>query len=209
MLRNILWGTILLVSAAFVAGIARSDTPKGWKADHAELRNDSVGTKTIIMVTPKDGRAGFAWLDGTAFREGTIEVELKGHGVFGIAFGDVGGKGPEELLFETDAANRIRNVSYAVPNNGTGLRKDATSVVRTTDGQTEWCSVKIVVEPKKIQVFFDGVMEPFFMAPRVEKSGPGRTGISVRPRGDASFANFKVTPLDDALPKKAADKKEG
>jgi len=208
MMRNMVWGAILLVSVVFVVGIARSDPPKSWTADKADLHGDSVGTKSIVTVTPKGGKCGFAWLDGTVFREGTIEVELKGHGVFGVAFGDVGGKGPEEILFETDAANRIRDVSYAAPSDGDGIRKDATSVVRAIDGQSVWSSVKIAVEPKKILVYFDGATEPFFTAPRADKTGPARAGISVRHKGEVSFANFKVTPLDDVLPKKAPEKKE-
>jgi hypothetical protein len=201
MLRNTLWGGTLLVSAvfmAFVAGTARSDTPKGWRADKADLRSDVVQTKHVVRMSPNTKECGFAWLEGTPFREGTIEVQLKGHGVIGIAFGDVGGKGPEQILFETDNADHIRSISYAAPVGKNGARADATSVVRSNAQPREWCAVKIEVEPMKVHVFLDGSTESAFTAPRVDKSSPSRTGLSVQPGGTVSFADFKVTPLDDA-----------
>src|SRR5947209_8244130 len=78
--------SLILVPAMFLAGTVRSDPPNGWTPQGADARSEMQGKKTIFDVKPK-GDIGYLWLDGVEFREGLIEVDMKGTGTFGVSFG--------------------------------------------------------------------------------------------------------------------------
>jgi hypothetical protein len=197
---------MILVSALVLVGIGRSDPPKGWTPAGAEARSAMQGKKMVFDVKPK-AAAGYLWLDGVEFREGTIEVELKGSGRFGVAFGMP--DAPETVVFDPEHFKRgdTSAVSYYPTAAGAPTNSKAPAKFESVRNPNDWFTVKIDIKPKEIRVFVGDSVESCLAVERSPKTARGKAGICVRQGGEASFANFKVTPFEDMPPKGVPQKK--
>jgi len=197
---------LILAPAMILVGISRSDPPKGWTPAGAEARSEMQGKKMVFDVKPK-AAAGYLWLDGVEFREGTIEVELKGTGTFGVAFGMP--DAPEAVVFDPEhfKLGDTSAVSYFATASATPAQSKVAAKLESVRDPKDWFTVKIDVKSKEIRVFVGDSVESCLSVERSPKTAGGKAGICVRQGGEASFANFKVTPFEDMPPKGAPEKK--
>jgi hypothetical protein len=199
-------GSLILVPAILIVGTVRFDPPKGWTPQGADARSEMQGKKTVFDIKPKAG-VGYLWLDGVEFREGTIEVDLKGTGSFGVAFGMP--EAPEAIVFVPDHFKQgdASAVTYWPEGASEPAKSKATGHFEAVRNPNDWFTVRIDVKPKEIRVFLGDSTESCLSVDRSPKAVRGKAGICVRQGGEASFSNFKVTPFDDMPPKDTPEKK--
>jgi len=189
---------ILAVSAAAVVvgtGLTgRSETPKGWTAEGASVRSEERNKKIVHTATATK-RVGYLWLDGIALREGLVEVDLKGAGVFGVALGDP--KNPEQILvrpalFGKAGAAAVEYVPAVDSGKGQAVSAPDSKSPPSSD---DWFTLRVDVKPSELRVFVGEASESSLTIAR--KAHEGKVGIAIREGAEGSFANFKVTPFDD------------
>jgi len=188
------WSAVLLAAAVLVVGTAKSEAPKGWTADGASVRSEERNKKTVHIATATR-RVGYLWLDGVTFRDGTVEVELKGTGVFGIALGDP--KEPEQVVVRPALFGKAGAAAIEyIPAAGHGQAVSSPNV-KSPIRADDWFAVKVDVKAKELRVFVGESSESSLTIAR--KSRPGSVGINIHEGGEGSFADFKVTPFDDSV----------
>jgi hypothetical protein len=201
-MRSKLWYAILVLSLTFVVGIAQSDGTKGWSVDGATLRTETRNKKMVFEATPSKA-VGYVWMEGLVFREGTIEVRLKGKGSFGVAFGTPGDQ--EGIVFTpanftNDKMPSVNHVGSIDPGKRLLQKSNVAFAPKTAPNPDDWFDVKVDVKSDVVRIYVGDAAEPWLTTDRYHKTNSGKAGLCFHEGSKAEFMNFQVTPYDD-LPK--------
>lgn len=195
------------VSAADLAKIA---DPAVWRTYNREAKLvDEAGKKFVRL----DGRSndGVAWLVGSDFREGLIDVDLRGRNAVGQSFVGIAFRGVDDTTYDgvyfrpfnfkiEDPARRQRAVQYIshprfpwekLRADSPGKYEQPVSPVPDPDG---WFHARIVVEAQKVSVFVNDAKEPCLVVTPVSERKNGKVGLWVGNGSSGDFANLKLTP---------------
>ena len=146
------------------------------KAASVQERHDAV------HMTEGDG-VGVAWVEGTEFGEGTIEVYLR----------------PFNFR-NADAARRENAVQYiASPDyDWPRLRKEFPGEFENPVGAAVdpigWVPLRIVVTGRTIQVYVGSVTSPTLEVRKLGQHNRGAVGLWTGNGSDGDFANLRITP---------------
>ncbi len=169
------------------------------------------GSPGGVHMSEKDGN-GIAWIEGTDFANGTIEIDIRGRDVFqqsfvGIAFHRKADEAYEAVYvrpFNFRAEDPLRHqhaVQYmAVPDfDWPRLRKEFPEVfenpVDASVVPTDWVPLRVVVKGPAIQVYVGRVKSPALEARKLGQDDRGMIGLWVGNGSDGDFANLQVTPM--------------
>jgi hypothetical protein len=169
------------------------------------------GSPGAVHMSQKEGN-GIAWIEGTDFANGTIEVDLRGRDVFqqsfvGIAFHRKADDAYESVYvrpFNFRAEDPLRHqhaVQYmAVPDfDWPRLRKEFPeefeNPVDPSVVPTDWVPVRIVVKGPAIQVFVGPVTSPTLEARKLGQYERGMIGLWVGNGSDGDFANLRISSM--------------
>ncbi len=172
-------------------------------------RKISPGTEPrSVHLNDAEGE-GHAWLNGTKFTYGTIEVDIKGKGKLqasfvGIAFHGVNDSTFEAVYFRpfnfrsTDPVRKLHAVQYiASPKFGwerlrnefPGKYEQPISPAPDPNG---WVHARITVDGMNIKVYVNGNTTPSLVVePLVHNNGPL---IGLWTDSDGDWKNLKITP---------------
>jgi hypothetical protein len=179
----------------------------------------NVGTREVTPIPDRAGaihvREGsdlsVIWLDGTDFREGTIELDIRGRDLLQRSFLGVAFHRQDDKTYDTvylrpfnfraeDPMRHQHAVQYmAIPNyEWSILRKqfpeEFENPVDASVNPNDWFPVRIEVRARTIRIFVGGGTEP---ALEVRKLGPhdrGMVGLWTGGGSDGSYANVRLTP---------------
>ena len=169
------------------------------------------GERTGIHLSQK-GTGSVVWIDGTDFREGTIEVEIRGRDVLqqsfvGVAFHRIDDK-TYELVYlrpfnfrSEDPVRRQHAVQYvSVPEfEWPRLRKEFPEEFENPVDQaivpTDWVALKLVVTTKAVQIFVGPGKTPALEVRRLSTQDRGMIGLWAGGTSESEFANLRVTPM--------------
>lgn len=191
------------------------DKKKVGKLINAEARAINEDGKSGVRLRVKKrvaqgSNVGLSVLEGVAFTEGTIEVDLKGQnkpqGSFlGLAFNVVDGKTFEAVYFRpfnfkaADEAQRERAVQYIAWPDHTWerLRKEKPGVyehhlTREVDPDG-WFRARLDITAKNINVYVNDAKEPTLKVERLVAQRQGRVALFIDV-AEGAFANLKITP---------------
>ena len=160
-----------------------------------------------------DGRPGngIAWIEGTDFARGTIEVEIRGKDVFQQSFVGVAFHRRDDNAYEVvylrpfnfraeDPARHQHAVQYAaVPDfDWPRLRKEFPeefeNPVDASVTPTGWVPVRLVIDAKSIQIYVGAVKTPALEVRKLGTLDRGQVGLWVGNTSDGDFANLRITP---------------
>jgi hypothetical protein len=221
-MKNVIAATvtaICLLIAPFAAfGQGKSMNPdvtkiaegKGWKLINREASVVEDGGKRAILLSEKAGQ-GVAWIEGSNFADGVIELDIKGKNVLqrsfvGVAFRGVDEKTHDAIYFRPfnfkseDPVRRIHAVQYVSHPTWTwqklrternGIYEKAVNPAPDPDG---WFHARIVVSNRKISVFVDDAKEPSLVVEELSDRKDGLIGLWVGEGSGGAFANLKITP---------------
>ena len=171
-------------------------------------------------VTPAQGKAGavnlsekpgngIAWIEGTDFANGTIEVDVRGRDVFQQSFLGIAFHGKDDNTYETvylrpfnfrsdDPARHQHAVQYiSMPDyDWPRLRKEFPeefeNPVDASVAPTDWVPLKIVVNEKTVQIYVGAVKTPTLEVRKLGQLDRGLIGLWTGNNSDGDFANLRV-----------------
>jgi hypothetical protein len=151
---------------------------------------------------------GIAWVEGSEFGDGTIELDVRGRDVFQQSFVGVAFHRRDDATYEavylrpfnfraTDPARRMHAVQYiAVPDYGwQKLRQDFPeefeNPVDSSVDPTAWVRLRVVVKGQTIQIYVGQATSPTLEVRKLGTHDRGMVGLWTDSGGD--FANLRIT----------------
>ena len=210
--------TMLLASSSFAAGAQAPKTVNvPLVAERWQVVDDGESSsKPDVQFATHEGipngvlviKSGSAALRDFAFRDGTIEFDMKALApdIPGIQFrqqGPLGKQNAEEFYLRTFPDCRASNdcIQYAPVINGFMLWDSYPQYQTQAFVLDGWNHVKLVVSGRRMNVYLNHVATPALVVGGLEGESP-EGGIQFR--GPAFFANLQVTPgVVEGLPAQA------
>jgi hypothetical protein len=169
------------------------------------------GNPRAVHLSEKEGN-GIAWIDGSDFSRGTIEVDVRGRDVLQRSFVGIAFHGRDENSYESvylrpfnfrsdDATRRQHAVQYmALPDyDWPRLRKEFPeefeNPVDASITPTDWVPLQVVVKAKTVEVYVGPVKSPTLEARKLGQLDRGMIGLWTGNGSDGDFANLRITPM--------------
>jgi hypothetical protein len=211
MMRVRTQGIALLVGiVAFSACSQGQTTIDGFGNGAQRLR---VVNRTAVRIADRNGVRlssasgnGVAWLEGTDFQSGTIEVDVRGTEFVGVAFNRKDDNTYEAAYvrpFNFRAADPIRKqhaVQYiTLPDfDYDRLRNDAPeefeNPVDASIDPADWVKLRVVVRGVRVQIHVGAVSEAALELRKLGQLHGGQVGLWVGNDSGGEFANLVITP---------------
>ena len=154
---------------------------------------------------------GIAWVEGTDFGEGTIELDVRGRDVMQRSFLGVAFHRKDDTTYEVvylrpfnfraeDPVRFQHAVQYAaVPEfDWPRLRKEFPeefeNPVDKSVSPTDWVPLRVVVKAATVQIFVGAVKTPALEVRKLGTLDRGQVGLWVGNGSDGDFANLRITP---------------
>ena len=190
------------------------------KADERRTTTDPLGrvqstifdgaSQPVVRLDARENE-GLAWLVGSDFVDGAIEVELRGRDVpnqsfVGIAFRGVDDKKYEAVYFRPfnfrtpDPARAVHAVQYVsspdfpwhrLREEHPGVYEKAVSPVPDPN---DWFRARIEVKGQSIKAFVNGAATPSLTVTGLSEPVHGAVGLFVGNESPGDFANLKIIP---------------
>jgi hypothetical protein len=168
------------------------------------------GGRRGIHLSEKAGN-GLAWIEGTEFAQGTIEVDVRGRDVLQQSFLGIAFHGRDDNSYEgvylrpfnfraEDPARHQHAVQYiALPDyDWPRLRKEFPeefeNPVDPSVAPTDWVPLRVVVKGPAIQIYVGAVKSPTLEVRKLGSLEGGLIGVWVGNNSDGDFSNLRVTP---------------
>jgi hypothetical protein len=162
-----------------------------------------------VRVSEKEG-SGVAWIDGTDFATGTIEIDVRGKDVLQQSFLGVAFHRKDDATYETvylrpfnfraeDPARHQHAVQYvSMPDyDWPRLRKEFPEEFENPVDQSidpnGWVPLRIVVQPQRVQIFAGPDKTPALEVRKLGQLDRGMVGLWVGNTSGGDFANLRIT----------------
>jgi hypothetical protein len=183
---------------------------KVWRVVNRQASVIREDGKVVVRLDERVGD-GAAWLEGSKFATGTIELEIRGKDLFQRSFVGVAFHGADDQTYEavyfrpfnfrsTEPARRSHAVQYISQPENTWqkLRSEQPGrfeqAVQPVPDPTGWFRARIEVTPSRVRVLVDGAAQPSLDVPRLTDRKTGLIGFWVGNGSGGDFANLRVTP---------------
>jgi hypothetical protein len=154
---------------------------------------------------------GVAWIEGSDFRSGAIEVDIRGQeslgqSFVGVAFHRKSDDGYEAVYLRpfnfraTDPARRQHAVQYiSLPDfDWPRLRSDFPeqfeNPVDPSLDPVGWVRLRVVIDPYKLQIFAGPVSQPTLEVRKLGELDGGQVGLWVGNNSGGDFATLQIIP---------------
>ncbi len=205
--------SVLLLSAVPAAGPQQFDLAErfaGGKLRPVNREASAVaGDAHAVHMNAKPGN-GVAWIDGTDFAQGTIEVNIRGKNVPQQSFVGVAFHRKDDQTYEAvylrpfnfraaDPAARAHAVQYiSLPEyDWSRLRQEKPGQfehgVDQSIDPTGWVPVRIVVKDRRVQVFVGKAASAALEVTALGTVERGAVGLWVGNNSDGDFSGLQIT----------------
>ncbi len=155
--------------------------------------------------------AGVAWLVGSDFSNGTLELDLRGANKPGQSFVGLAFHGADDATYEAvyfrpfnfrqpDAIRRSRAVQYiSLPGHDWPTLREQhpgkyEAPVSPVPNPDDWFHARIVIENRTVSVFVNDASDPCLVVESLSDRSTGQIGLWVGNGSSGDFANLKLTP---------------
>jgi hypothetical protein len=162
-----------------------------------------------IHLSAREG-PGVAWIEGSDFREGTIEIDVRGKDVLQQSFLGVAFHRKDDQTYEsvylrpfnfqaTDPTRHNHAIQYMqVPEfDWPALREKFPEEFERPVGPSikpaEWVHLRVVVKGNRVQAFVGSVTTPTLDVRKLGQLASGMVGLWVGNNSDGDFANLRLT----------------
>jgi hypothetical protein len=193
------------------ANSAPATAPPGWRAYNRSAELKQEGKREIVHLDARP-REGVVWREGSDFKDGTIEVDLRGknvtaHSMLGVAFRGVDDTHFDAVFFrpfnfKVEFPLRAQHaVQYISMPDFTWLK-----LRKTTPGKYEnaisspapdpsgWFRARVVVEGQAVNVYVNDAAKPTLTVTALSEPRGGMVGLFVGYGSEGDFADLKLTP---------------
>jgi hypothetical protein len=195
-------------------GVQRIDLAERLKSGKLRAVNREVTPSQAgregIHLSEAEGN-GVAWIEGTDFAQGTIELDIRGRDLMQRSFVGVAFHRTADTTYEavylrpfnfrnSDEARRQNAVQYiSLPDyDWPRLRKEFPSEfenpVDASVVPTEWVPVRVVVKDKTVQVYVGPGTSPALEVRKLGTGAGGEIGLWAGNGSDGDYANLRITP---------------
>jgi hypothetical protein len=224
-MRRLTMSTTAVLFAAFVLRITPSAEPMQpaapQKIDLAERLAAGKLRAVNREVTPVQGKPGgvhlsekpgngIAWIDGSDFAQGTIELDVRGRDVLQRSFLGIAFHGKDDNTYEAvylrpfnfrsdDPARHQHAVQYIMfpeydwPRLRKEFPEEFENPVDASVAPTDWVPLKVVVNDKTVQIHVGAVKSPALEVRKLGQLDRGLIGLWAGNNSDGDFANLRVT----------------
>jgi hypothetical protein len=168
------------------------------------------GTRGAVHLSEKMGN-GIAWIEGTDFAEGTVEIDVRGRDVLQQSFLGVAFHRKDDNTYEVvylrpfnfraeDPARFQHAIQYATvpefdwPRLRQEFPEEFENPVDKSVSPTDWVPLRVVVAAKTIQIFVGAAKSPALEVRKLGQLDRGQVGLWVGNNSDGDFANLRITP---------------
>ena len=167
------------------------------------------GSRDGVHVTEK-ADAGVAWIEGSDFADGTIELDVRDRDVLQQSFVGVAFHRKDDHTYEAvyvrpfnfraddpvrhrHAVQYMASPDYDWPRLRQEFPDQFESAVASSVGPTDWVPLRVVVNGRAIQVFVGPVQSPPLDVRRLGQHDRGLIGLWTGNNSDGDFANLRIT----------------
>jgi len=197
----------MLAAVALLTAVALQQ-PESLRVFNRSASAVSDGARKGVHLSETAGD-GVAWLRGSEFASGTIELDVRGKDVQGQSFVGVAFHGVDDTTYDaiyfrpfnfqtTDPARRLRAVQYVSHPTYTWnkLRAEHPGIyekpVNPAPDPNAWFHVRVVVAGAKVSVFVGDAPEPSLAVRMLSARTKGLVGLWVGNTSGGDFANLRV-----------------
>lgn len=156
---------------------------------------------------------GLAWIDGSNFAEGTIEVDVRGRDVLQRSFLGIAFHGKDDKTYECvyvrpfnfraeDPVRHDHAVQYAMqpdydwPRLRKEFPEEFENPVDAALVPTDWVPLRVVVKGERIQIYVGAVTSPTLEVRKLGTLDRGMIGLWTGTMSDGDFRNLRITPAN-------------
>lgn len=190
--------------------LARVVSGEGWAVVNRGVSQGSEAGKTVVTFDARTGD-GAAWLEGSDFHNGIIEVLIRGKNVQGRSFVGVAFRGVDDRTYDAvyfrpfnfqadNDLSRSHMVQYISHPEFTWsrLREEHTDVYENPlpsppdpDG---FFKARLVIEKPEVRVYVGEETEPCLVVKELTDRVGGRIGLWMGNGSDGSFSDLVIRP---------------
>ncbi len=200
----------VLFAASSLAAQQRAVAPKDVQVFNRSVSSLSDGTTKGLRLSSSPGD-GVAYLRGTEFGNGTIEVDIRGKDVQGQSFVGIAFHGVDSTTYDaiyfrpfnfktTDPARHSHAVQYISHPTYTWQKLRAErpgsfeQPVSPAPDPNAWFHVRVVVASPEVSVFVGDAKQPSLVVDQLNDRTKGLVGLWVGNGSGGDFANLKIIP---------------
>ncbi len=200
----------VLFAASSLAAQQRAVAPKDVQVFNRSVTNLSDGTRKGLRLSSSPGD-GVAYLRGTEFGNGTIEVDIRGKDVQGQSFVGIAFHGVDSTTYDAiyflpfnfrtpDSTRHSHAVQYISHPTYTWQKLRAErpgsfeQPVSPAPDPNAWFHVRVVVASPKVSVFVGDAKQPSLVVDQLNDRTKGLVGLWVGNGSGGDFANLKIIP---------------
>lgn len=190
-----------------LSGIATGD---GWTVVNRSPTVETVDGVTRVVFDARTGD-GAAWLDGVDFRNGTIEVSIRGKNNPGRSFVGIAFRGLDDRTYDAvyfrpfnffadnalSLSHMVQYVSHP-ENTWSRLREEHTDVYENgfpnPPDPDDFFRARIVIEKPVVRVYVGESSEPCLVVDELTDRVGGRIGLWMGNGSDGDFAELVIRP---------------
>ena len=199
----------VLFAASSLAAQQRAVAPKDVQVFNRSVSSLSDGTRKGLRLSSSPGD-GVAYLRGTEFGNGTIEVDIRGKDVQGQSFVGIAFHGVDSTTYDAiyfrpfnfrtpDSTRHSHAVQYISHPTYTWQKLRAErpgsfeQPVSPAPDPNAWFHVRVVVASPKVSVFVGDAKQPSLVVDQLNDRTKGLVGLWVGNNSDGDFANLTIT----------------
>jgi len=200
----------VLFAASSLAAQQRAVAPKDVQVFNRSVSSLSDGTRKGLRLSSSPGD-GVAYLRGTEFGNGTIEVDIRGKDVQGQSFVGIAFHGVDSTTYDAiyfrpfnfrtpDSTRHSHAVQYISHPTYTWQKLRAErpgsfeQPVSPAPDPNAWFHVRVVVASPKVSVFVGDAKQPSLVVDQLNDRTKGLVGLWVGNGSGGDFADLKIIP---------------
>lgn len=177
------------------------------KHDHWTVHNRKVAFSGDVIHLNAQPNDGVLWLNDCEFKNGIIELDIKGKNAPGQSFVGFAFHGQDDRTFDAvyfrpfNFENPERNnhsLQYiSMPENDWSTLRNAfpgkyENTIDPVPNPEDWFHIKIEINYPEIQVFVNGDEEPSLEIEQISQRKQGKLGLWVGNNSEGWFKNVKI-----------------
>jgi len=189
-----------------VANLFKKGKLKSANREIKIVQNDS-GAYLRIEENKKEG---IVWLPAKGFKNGTIEIEMRGKDVFqrsfiGIAFHGINAASYDAVycrpfnFYAKDSVRKIHSIQYISHPDFTWekLRKERNAVfeneIINPPNADDWFKMKLAIEGTTVKAYINNEVQPSLIVEKLNNRTSGKIGLFT---ADSSGGDFKIIKIN-------------
>lgn len=185
---------------------AIDSVPENWTTYNSQVTFNG----DVIYITNKGKGSALLWLNDADFKNGIVELDIKGkdangQSFLGLAFHGLDDKRYDAVYFRpfnfksTEKKNNAIQYIDSPKNQWDVLRKKFPgkyeSSVESVPDPNDWFHAKVMIDYPEVKVYVNDAREPTLVVEQISKRQSGRIGLWID-SDDGSFKNLVITDID-------------